>query len=193
MKLKSVTDIQMGYSFRSRLEPEDDGDVAVIQMKDLLDDNTVSCENAIRVYMDSIKETHLVQKGDLVFRSRGNVSTTALLNEDPGRAIVAAPLIRIRVTKKDKVLPEYLNWYISQRAAQRYLTSRARGTSQIMISVDAVGEMDVEIPSLDRQKKIVELAWLMNRERDLVHKLVEKKEQYISSILTQHAKGESKS
>ena len=68
MKLKSVTDIQMGYSFRSRLEPEDDGDVAVIQMKDLLDDNTVSCENAIRVYMDSIKETHLVQKGDLVFR-----------------------------------------------------------------------------------------------------------------------------
>ncbi len=193
MKLKSVTDIQMGYSFRSRLEPEDDGDVAVIQMKDLLDDNTVSCENAIRVYMDSIKETHLVQKGDLVFRSRGNVSTTAILNEDPGRAIVAAPLIRIRVTKKDKVLPEYLNWYISQRTAQRYLTSRARGTSQIMISVDAVGEMDVEIPSLDRQKKIVELAWLMNRERDLVHKLVEKKEQYISSILTQHAKGESKS
>ncbi len=193
MKLESVTDIQMGYSFRSRLEPEDDGDVAVIQMKDLLDDNTVSCENAIRVYMDSIKETHLVQKGDLVFRSRGNVSTTAILNEDPGRAIVAAPLIRIRVTKKDKVLPEYLNWYISQRAAQRYLTSRARGTSQIMISVDAVGEMDVEIPSLDRQKKIVELAWLMNRERDLVHKLVEKKEQYISSILTQHAKGESKS
>ena len=190
MKLESVTDIQMGYSFRSRLEPEDDGDVAVIQMKDLLDDNTVSCENAIRVYMDSIKETHLVQKGDLVFRSRGNVSTTAILNEDPGRAIVAAPLIRIRVTKKDKVLPEYLNWYISQRAAQRYLTSRARGTSQIMISVDAVGEMDVEIPSLDRQKKIVELAWLMNRERDLVHKLVEKREQYISSILTQYAKGE---
>jgi len=193
MKLESVTDIQMGYSFRSRLEPEDDGDVAVIQMKDLLDDNTVSCENAIRVYMDSIKETHLVQKGDLVFRSRGNVSTTAILNEDPGRAIVAAPLIRIRVTKKDKVLPEYLNWYISQRAAQRYLTSRARGTSQIMISVDAVGEMDVEIPSLDRQKKIVELAWLMNRERDLIHKLVEKREQYIASILTQYAKGESKS
>ena len=193
MKLESVTDIQMGYSFRSRLEPDDDGDVAVIQMKDLLDDNTVSCENTIRVLMDSIKEPHLVKKGDLVFRSRGNVSTTAILNENPGRAIIAAPLFRIRVTKKDKVLPEYLNWYISQRAAQRYLTCRARGTSQIKISVDAVGEMDVEIPSLDRQKKIVELAWLMNRERDLVHKLVEKKEQYISSILTQHAKGESKS
>lgn len=193
MKLESVTDIQMGYSFRSRLEPDDDGDVAVIQMKDLLDDNTVSCENTIRVYMDSIKETHLVKKGDLVFRSRGNVSTTAILNENPGRAIIAAPLFRIRVTKKDKVLPEYLNWYISQRAAQKFLTSRAIGTSQVMISRDAVGEMDVEIPSLDRQKKIVELAWLMNRERDLVHKLVEKKEQYISSILTQHAKGESKS
>ena len=190
MKLKSVTDIQMGYSFRSRLEPEDDGDVAVIQMKDLLDDNTVCCENAIRVYMDSIKETHLVQKGDLVFRSRGNVSTTAILNEEPGRAIIAAPLFRIRVTKKDKVLPEYLNWYISQRSAQKFLTSRAIGTSQVMISKDAVGEMDVEIPSLDRQKKIVELAWLMNRERDLVHKLVEKREQYISSILTQYAKGE---
>lgn len=190
MKLNNIADIQLGYSFRSRLEPEDNGDIMVIQMKDLLDDNTISCENAVRVSVDSIRESHLVHKYDLVFRSRGNDSTTAILNEDPGKAIVAAPLIRIRVTQRDRVLPEYLNWYFSQRSAQKFLASHARGTSQIMISVDAVGEMDVDIPSIERQRQIVELAGLMTRERVVTHELFIKKEQYISSILTQYAKGE---
>lgn len=38
MKIKKLATVQMGYSFRSRLEASEGGGVAVIQMKDLLDD-----------------------------------------------------------------------------------------------------------------------------------------------------------
>jgi hypothetical protein len=49
MKLKRLAVIQMGYSFRSRLEASVGGDVAVIQMKDLLDDNTVDCDDLVKI------------------------------------------------------------------------------------------------------------------------------------------------
>ena len=189
-KLKEITSVQMGYSFRSRLEASEGGGVAVIQMKDLLDDNTVGCDGLVRINMEAMKEHHLAQRGDLVFRSRGSLTTAAVLLEDPGKAVVAAPLLRIRVTKKDLVLPEYLNWYISQRDAQIFLTSRAKGTVQKMISKQAIEDLEVALPSLEKQKNIVELAMLSAREKALLHTMADKREQYISTVLMQFAKGE---
>jgi len=189
MKIKKLATVQMGYSFRSRLEASEGGGVSVIQMKDLLDDNTVGCGGLVKIDMETVKEHHLAQKGDLVFRSRGHVTTAAVLLEDPGKAVVAAPLLRIRVTTPDKILPEYLNWYISQRDAQIFLTSRAKGTVQKMISKQTIEDLEVSLPPLEQQKNIVELASLSAREQIILNTLAEKRKQYIGAILMQFAQG----
>lgn len=190
LKIKQLATVRMGYSFRSRLEASRGGKVAVIQMKDLLQDNTVGCKKLVKIEMETVKEHHLAQKGDLVFRSRGQITTAAILLEDPGKAVVAAPLLRIRITKSDKILPEYLNWYISQRDAQIFLASRAKGTVQKMISKQAIEDLEVYLPTLEQQKNIVELAKLSARERTILNTLSEKRDQYISTVLIQFAKGE---
>ena len=190
LKIKQLATVQMGYSFRSRLEASKGGEIAVIQMKDLFQDNTVGCKNLVKIEMEIVKEHHLAQKGDLVFRSRGQITTAAILLEDPGKAVVAAPLLRIRITKSDKILPEYLNWYISQRDAQIFLASRAKGTVQKMISKQAVEDMEVYLPTSEKQQHIVDLAKLSVRERTILGMLSEKRDQYISTVLMQLAKGE---
>jgi len=190
VRVKNIATVQVGYSFRSRLEVSKGGGVAVIQMKDLLDDNTVGCDQLIKIDMDSVKDHHLACKGDLVFRSRGLVSNAAILLEDPGKAVVAAPLLRIRITKPEIILSEYLNWYISQREAQVFLTSRAIGTAQKMISKEVLEGLEVLLPSLDKQKSIVELALLSVREQTLSSVLAQKRRQYMSRLLMQLAKGE---
>ena len=190
LKIKQLATVQMGYSFRSRLEASRGGKVAVIQMKDLLQDNTVGCKKLVKIEMETVKEHHLAQKGDLVFRSRGQITTAAILLEDPGKAVVAAPLLRIRIAKPDKILPEYLNWYISQRDAQIFLASRAKGTVQKMISKQTVEDMEVYLPTLEKQQHIVDLAKLSARERTILGTLSEKRDQYISTLLMHLAKGE---
>ncbi len=190
LKIKQLATVQMGYSFRSRLEASRSGEVAVIQMKDLLKDNTVGCKKLVKIEMDRVKKHHLVQKGDLVFRSRGQITTAAILLEDPGKAVVAAPLLRIRIAKPDKILPEYLNWYISQRDAQIFLASRAKGTVQKMISKQSIENLEVYLPILEQQKNIVDLARLSAREQTILGTLSEKRDQYISTLLMQLAKGE---
>jgi restriction endonuclease S subunit len=190
LKIKQLATVRMGYSFRSRLEASRGGKVAVIQMKDLLQDNTVGCKKLVKIEMETVKEHHLAQKGDLVFRSRGQITTAAILLEDPGKAVVAAPLLRIRITKPDKILPKYLNWYISQRDAQIFLASRAKGTVQKMISKQTVEDMEVYLPTLEKQQHIVDLAKLSAQERTILGTLSEKRDQYISTLLMHLAKGE---
>ena len=60
-RVKELATVQTGYSFRSRLEAVEDGNLAVIQMKDLLDSNTVSCDDLMRVDMEE-KEHHFVKR-----------------------------------------------------------------------------------------------------------------------------------
>lgn len=189
-KISELATVQMGYSFRSRLEASESGEVAVIQMKNLLENNTVYCDDLTRIDMKDMKDHHLAQRGDLVFRSRGLQTTTAILLEDPGKAIVAAPLLRIRVTNPNKILPEYLNWYINQRDAQIFLASRTEGSAQKMISKQAIEDLEVALPTLEKQKSILELAMLSAHEQTLLHTLADKREQYLSTVLMQLAKGE---
>lgn len=188
VELKDIASIQMGYSFRARLESMDSGTVAVIQMKDLTDQNRVDCSALSRVDIEKPKEHHLIKPGDLIFRSRSLASTAAILLNDPGIAVVASPLLRIRVSEHI-VLPEYLNWFIRQTPAQAFLTSRAKGTSQKMISKEALDELEVIVPPLERQRAIVGMASLAEEEQDIMKKLAKKRRQYVSTILIRLAQG----
>lgn len=186
--LKEIASVQMGYSFRSRIE-QTGGQTAVIQMKDLTVDNRVDCGQLVRVDMDSLKHHHLVRPGDLVFRCRGLMTTAAILAEDPGIAVVAAPLFRIRVTH-ETASPQYLHWFINQPPAQKYLTSHSRGTAQQMISMEALESLEIVVPSIERQRVIVELAALAEQEQKLIRDIAEKRRQYVSTMLLQSTEGE---
>lgn len=186
--LKQITDIQMGYSFRSRMEFKTDGMLAVIQMKDLGSDNRVDCESVQKIEMEVVDDKHLVQKGDLIFRSRGATNTAAILDKEPKSAIVAAPLLRIR-SISDNILPEYLCWYINQKTAQNYLKMRQEGTHGGMISRQTLETLTVDLPSLDVQRQIIDIINLHEHEQMLEKKRLRIKEQYMNALLLQLIKG----
>lgn len=186
ISLGDVAAVQTGYSFRSRIESMTSGAIAVIQMKDLTDANRVDCSELLRVDMEVPKEHHFVRPGDLIFRSRGLTTKSALLLEDPGCAVLAAPLLRVRVESED-VLPDYLNWYFSQMPAQSYFTSCLEGK---MISKQSLENVPVPVPSLERQRLIVQAAMLAEKEQRILRELAMKRNQYIASTLLHLAQGE---
>lgn len=165
------------------------GAIAVIQMKDLTAENRVDCSGLMRIDMEKLKDHHLVKPGDLIFRSRGQVTSSAILTDDPGKAVVAAPLLRIRV-KSNFVIPEYLNWFINQEPAQALLASCAEGTALKMINKQALENLDVFIPPIARQRTIITVATYEEEEQFLIKKIASKRRQYIASTLMKLAKGE---
>ena len=180
-KLKDIALVQMGLSFRSRIEPDADGNVAVIQMRDLTEDNKLDYRTLTTVNLNGIDERHLVECKDLVFRSRGRTTTAAIIDKEPGRAVVAAPLFLIRATS-EKVLPEYLYWFINLPSSQAFLHSRATGTIMTMIGKSALDALEIPLPNLEIQEQIIALADLLNEEQRLMKNLAEQKEKLVKAI-----------
>lgn len=187
MKLKQLADITMGHSFRSRLERVDGGNLSVIQMKDLTEDNRLDVDGMAQVELADAKLRQYVALNDIVFRSRGQTNTAVLIEQDVGDAVVAAPLLRIRPS--ETVLPAYLAWFINLPTSQGWLASQAKGTAVQMISKKTLEGMEVTVPSIERQRAIVQLAALAADEQRLMKELVGKRKQYIERILMQAASG----
>lgn len=185
MILGSLTDVQMGYPFRARFEHDPIGDVTVIQMKDIDDTNLLHPETANKVCLPKGKAHHMLKPGDLVFRSRGRSNGTALVGDGIGAAVLAAPMLLIRPTA---VLPAYLCWFLNAPATQAQLASLAAGTSVQMISAEALKSLDVPVPSPERQRQIVTLATLAEREQALLQEISQARHRLVTHILTQYAR-----
>lgn len=188
-KLGDVADIRLGMSFRDRIEHHPDGSVAVVQMKDLSDENHVQVAEAVRTSLPPGKERFQIRQGDLLFRSRGNNNTVAIVREAIESAVAAAPLLLIRATE---ALPEYLQWFINSAAAQAQLKAKAVGTGVQMISADAVKALDVPLPSAAAQKLIADCAALSMREQRLMSELALRRHQLTGQILTNVAHQQAK-
>ena len=185
MNLGELAEVQMGYPFRSRLEHDPRGDVAVIQMKNIDDANLLHAQEAIRVTLPRGKTHHLLRAGDLLFRSRGRSNGMARVLEGIGPAVLSAPMLLVR---PHDVLPAYLCWYINAPATQARLAALAEGTSVRMISAEALKALDVPLPSKAAQCRIAEAAVLADQEQMLLARIATLRQKVTGHLLMKSAR-----
>lgn len=181
--LKEIADIRTGYSFRTKIESDLEGNVLVVQLRELSERNIIDITTAVRISMSEISENYLIQKKDLIFRSRGMDSTAAIMNMDADNVIISAPFQRIRIRKPLEIIPEYLLWYINSKEAQTYFTANKTGTSVSMISTAVLADLPVVVPSLEIQKQIIEINTLAVKEIELQEELIKKKKLLTETVL----------
>ena len=181
--LKDIADVRTGYSFRSKLEPDLEGNVLVVQLKELSAKNKINISTAVKINMQDVSDNYLLQKDDLVFRSRGMDSTAAIMDITANNVILSAPFQRIRLHDTSKIIPEYLLWYINSKDAQFYFSANKTGTSVTMISTAVLADLPVIVPPVEIQKKIVEINTLSEKEIELQEELIKKKKLLTETIL----------
>jgi len=184
--LKDIAQVISGYTFRERLDVYPDGDVAVIQMKNLDAQNRLCTDDLPRVDIADLGERQLLRQGDVIFRSRGTFHTAALFSEDVGRAVVAAPLMVIRLSGT-KVLPEYLRWFINLPATQAKLSMLATGTHVQTVNKGAIEDIEIPIVQPVQQRRIAELAELSKYEQAISTRIAERKARVLEEMLARHA------
>lgn len=199
-QLKDIAVIRLGYPFRSsieniRLDAEDlKGLIGVIQMKDFDPFNRLGWQDVYNVQIENLDKTHLLQLGDILFRSRGVSNTAALVTEEMQQVkhvdqFVASAALMVIQVKTNRVDPAYLCWYINHSQGQRQLSRLAKGTNQQMISKAALESFTVELPSLERQQFIGQLAALSQREQEILSELTQKRKEYSDTALRMLAQG----
>ncbi|MGE0114093.1 MAG: restriction endonuclease subunit S [Steroidobacteraceae bacterium] len=184
--LPDIAEIRMGYSFRGRLESNFAGDVSVIQMKDIDEANTLRPESLTQVFMPDLADRHCVQKGDLLFRSRGGSYGAALVVIELVRTVLAAPMLLVRPVHA-QVNPAYLQWVLNHPDTLAKLVALEAGTSVKMISKAALEQLEIPLPSLQEQSRIVAIAQLAAHEATLLEQLRLRRNALAAGVLMSYA------
>ena len=185
MLLRNVVIIQSGYLFRSQIQNEEAGAYRVIQMKDILDDGALDFNGAYKINLPSIQDDYLLRSGDVLFKCRGEDNKAILIVDPPEKTIVSSHFYILRVSSR-QLLPEFLAWYLNQPSAQGYFLKTSVGTQIRMISKKSLGEMEVSLPRVERQRKIVNLFRLYCREDQLLTAIREKRRKLLNAIMLKY-------
>ena len=188
VRLGEICHLSSGFTTRGRLEPAPSGGLPAIQLRDVQGDDEVNSGNLHRYLIGDLPARYLVRGGEVIFRSRGEPNTATVVSASLGEpAVVILPLIIIR-PNRDVVLPEYLAWAINQPDVQRRLDAKAQGTSLRMISKAVLEQIDIPLPDLDTQGRIVAIHTLAKHESSLLRELAERRARLTSLILTEQAR-----
>lgn len=188
LKIKNIVDIQIGYQFRKKLETEREGTHQIVQIRDFDENQNLNKEGLFWVKMPQLSEKYLVNKNDVLFLARGHRNFAIPILDSLENTIAASYFFILKV-KSDKVLPEYLAWFINQSPAQVYLHNIARrGTHMPLVPKSVFKNLKVDMPDIEIQKKILKLNSLIEKEKYLLNTIQEKRTLLIRSLCLKAAK-----
>ena len=138
-------------------------------------------EKDIFVSAEEIDSRYFTQAGDVIVRLRAPSSAVYIEKEDEG-LLIHSLLAVIRV-KSNKVDAKYLAYYLNAHSTQRILKQDVKGTAIPMLKTKDLEQLKVTLPPIEKQKELVKLLELADKERELLLKLANEKKQLSQTIL----------
>lgn len=172
-----------GYSFREKIEHNPNGSVGILQMKDI-NSNYLSFDyqNIDKVSDFIFKDKFYLQKGDILFVSKGVNNYAIAIDDINFKVVPSATFFVIRVDER-LIVPEYLVWYINQREAQNYLNEKKAGTYIPNLNKQDIMELPIKIPPIKQQKAIANTAILLNKEIEILERIKTNRKELIQNQL----------
>lgn len=181
MRIGDLANIQAGYQFRGKVEPDPEGNVGVIQIKDIPDRRRLAADTIDRISFEKPVAPYLVAPGDVLFLSRGHKQFATPIDADLQDTIASGYFYILRIDHS-RVRPAYLAWYLNQPPMQDQFQQLAKGTHMPFVSMAEFRELEVPVPSVAIQHQIVALADLAEQEQRLLSELAERRAQLVQTI-----------
>lgn len=181
-KISQIAEIKSGYLFKEGIKPDKEGNVNVVQLKDINNRGVLNSQELRRTSLDKIDSENFLAVGDVLLKAKTNHPVSAVVKDQLPNTIATAHYFIISVKKAD-VLPEYLAWYLNQRPAQIYFDRNAGGTRIQVINKQLLGKLEVVVPDLKAQEKIAKIYELHQQEQDILDAIKEKKHNLILAQL----------
>ena len=173
IKLHNIAVIQTGVFAKVVPNPN----VLYLQQSDF--DGNGELRNTVQPTIIVDNQKHLLTAGDLLLASKGNNNMCVIVPEIEQKCVASPSFLVIRLHDKSAILPEFVAWYLNLPTVQNTLAAQARGTSIMSISKATLGELEIPIPPIERQKKYIELSKLQKREQELYKTIAERRKQIL--------------
>lgn len=167
MKLKEITSISSGIN--ERRNPQ--GTIYYLGASDFIKTHTINPLIEPSLMPSSKFEKHYLTKDDIVVLAKGHNGFIAHIIQNDSKPMVASSVFMVLHNVVSSVIPQYISWYINLESTQKELRGYSRGTALPAINRTILGNLDIKIPSLSIQKKIIAIDYLKKQESKLTEQL----------------------
>ena len=127
--LKDITNIQTGLFAK----PAGIGELVYLQAKHFDEFGKLLSGLHPDIQVEGISEKHLLKDGDVLFSAKGTKNFAAVFENHNEPSVASTSFFVIRPTD-NKVLPQFLAWFLNNPTTQTLLKAQAIGTSIPSIS-----------------------------------------------------------
>lgn len=178
-RLADVADVRTGYPFRGKVMDDPNGEVAVVQMKDVNDGGRLDASGCLRIREEPAHGRHFLKQGDVLLQSRGAKFPAGVVDvEIHGIAALGLHVLR----PGPELLPAYLAWVMNHPTTRESLRGIARGSYIPFLSKADLANLEIPVPPLRTQQKIVEVATLEREAARLASDLQNMQNEYAAAI-----------
>ena len=133
---------------------------------------------------------YLLKKDDILFAAKGTNNFGVVYNTEYGLSVASSSFIVLQINQqyKEIIAPSYLAWFLSFTDAFIQHHQKQLGTTIPSISIKKLGEVEIDIPDLDTQKRIVKVQQLRYREKEIIRKLEAARDQWLQHTLNNAVK-----
>lgn len=181
MKLGDIADIRSGYTLREAITPVPEGDVRILQIKDLELDWQCDRKVLPAIAWEQNALPPLLEKGQIVVAARGNRNTATVYRGDIPVVTTNQFLVITLKKKESEFIPEYLGWILNQPMIQ--LQFQRSGSNIQLITKAALMQVWIPVPTIETQHQIGQLQRIWHHEDDLIKKLQDNRRQLEVGIL----------
>ena len=175
LKLCQIAEIQSGIYIKGI----SNGDVSCLQVKDLLIDSPEI--TAMKTNYTKKIDRYLLKKGDILFACKGTTYLCKVFDYDI-HAVASTTLYSIRL-HTCITTPEYLCWYMNHPTIAAAINNERMGTGSPLIRKEVIENLEIIIPNIETQEKIIEISKLQKRENELVKLIQQKKTQLTNQLI----------
>jgi len=180
--LRSLAEIRVGHSFRTRIEDDPQGEIRVLQIRDVRERSEIPVESLPRMAWSMTSPPPLLKSGDVVMPARGDRYDAALIRS--GVPTLASGQLYVLHPSNPGLMSEYLCWYLNQAEARSYILKNLAGTGIPTLSRPVLGDLPVPVPALEMQRKIIELQQLWQQEQSLTLELLTNRQKMFEGIFS---------
>jgi hypothetical protein len=178
-KLEDLADIYTGLPSRDSQE----GEARFLRLSDVTELAQGKAPTLARGDISEVARALPIQPCDVVIGARGAATDVCGADERIVGAYISLELYLVRPDTL-KIHPSYLKAVLQLPATQAALAAYKQGTGLTRIPKDALAQLEIPLPPLATQRKIADLADLIEHEERLLARLADRRTAYHREILT---------
>ena len=183
MKLKEIAIVKTGLvlSRKESKDPLRQVEYRQLNLKAITDSATINMYDTIPFYAsEKLPSNYLTNVGDVIVKT-SEPYTAVYITEEFAGLVIPSHFVVIR-TDRTKVLPKYIAWYMNKDRIKKAFSMSCAGMLK-QIKPSTIAETEIKLPSLERQKQVIELYDISRREIQLLEQLTSQKEAYYKALI----------